>query len=584
MKRLILKKLVIISQKNEEAKIIEFDDKLTVITGDNPNGKTINRTGKSLVMKSIYYSLGAKLKKYTTNWDSLQISTIVSFSYDGIDYELYRDKNSFILRTKDEFKFFASISELKKYYVEFFNFYLKMPIKKGDENSVYAYPGAIFMPFYIDQDKGWSGSWDSFSDVFTGKWKPEILLYHMGVRTKEYYDLIDEKVELETEQRENKRQLKTYEAVIKNHTEKYKDYLDINLDAEYFADDILCLTNELNLQLGKKNEIKNELVNCFNEMKELEEIYSSADSVYRELLSDVDFVESELTEEEIVCPICGTIHKNSVENKFHLYSEIEECEKIIQEYFIEREKIEKKIAKQSQELDALNDYISKINEILNRKRDEVTFKEVVVAEGSKSILADMQKEQKKLQNRYAFVEDRLSSIIKEQTAISKKGTYITKDYLTRLNVALQMLNVTDIDSGDLKAFKASFTSGGNDLPCAILAQVFTLYSVAVKHSKTVCAPIVMDAIFQQEPAEEKINTIWNYVLNHQPVESQLILSTTSIHNKKIEGKVISFTKEKGLFVIDDYMNEKQNIVEFRKLLFKELKKRDEAGKKLENVD
>ena len=87
MKRLILKKLVIISQKNEEARTIEFDDRLTVITGDNPSGETKNRTGKSLVMKSIYYSLGAKLKKYTTNWDSLQISTIVTFLYDGIKYE-----------------------------------------------------------------------------------------------------------------------------------------------------------------------------------------------------------------------------------------------------------------------------------------------------------------------------------------------------------------------------------------------------------------------------------------------------------------------------------------------------------------
>ena len=40
MKRLILKKLVIISQKNEEARTIEFDDRLTVITGDNPSGET----------------------------------------------------------------------------------------------------------------------------------------------------------------------------------------------------------------------------------------------------------------------------------------------------------------------------------------------------------------------------------------------------------------------------------------------------------------------------------------------------------------------------------------------------------------
>lgn len=136
------------------------------------------------------------------------------------------------------------------------------------------------------------------------------------------------------------------------------------------------------------------------------------------------------------------------------------------------------------------------------------------------------------------------------------------------------MNVTDIDSKDLQKFKVSFTSGGNDLPCAILAQVFTLYSIAVKHSKTICAPIVMDAIFQQEPAEEKVNTIWDYVINYQPDESQLILSTTSIHDKKIKGKVISFVKEKGLFTSKDYQMERENIRFYKRQLLKELKKQN----------
>lgn len=576
MKRLILKKLVIISQKNEEARTIAFDDTLTVITGDNLEGDTINRTGKSVIMKSIYHALGAKLRKYTTNWNSLQISTVITFTYDGNLYELYRDRDSFLLKNCEEIQFFSSVSELKKFYVDFFEFYLKMPIKRDDENAVYSYPGAIFMPFYIDQDKGWSGSWDSFNDVFSGTWKSEILLYHMGVRTKEYYDLLDDKIEYDKEQKDNKRQLKIYETVIKNHTEKYKDYLDINLNTENFADDIISLTNELNAQLVKKNEIKDELIKCFNEMKELDEVYSSAESVYNELLADADFVENELTEEEIVCPICGTVHKNSVENKFYLYSEVEQCEKVIQDYFVEKEKIEKKIEVQSEVLTELSEYIEKVNEILNRKRENVTFQEVVVAEGSKSILVDMQKEQKKLQNRYSYIEEQLASITKEQSAISRKGTFIMKDYLTRLIVALQILNVTDIDTKDLEKFKASFSSGGNDLPCAILAQVFTIYSVAVRHSKTVCAPIVMDAIFQQEPAEAKMDAIWDYVTNHQPADSQLILSTTSIHDRKIKGKVISFTKEKGLLQREDYLNEKDNIAAYKDLLLSELRKKDKS--------
>ena len=63
--------------------------------------------------------------------------------------------------------------------------------------------------------------------------------------------------------------------------------------------------------------------------------------MYQELLKDVDYVETDLTDEEILCPICGTVHKNSVENKFHIYSDIEECEHVMQTYYEERSKIEK---------------------------------------------------------------------------------------------------------------------------------------------------------------------------------------------------------------------------------------------------
>lgn len=574
MKRLILKKITIVSQKNEEARVINFDERLNIITGDNPHGKTINRTGKSVVMKSIYHAMGAKLKKYTTNWRNLELSTIISFSYGNDEYELYRNGDSFILYDGSEFKFFATISELKEFYVDFFNFYIKMPIKNSDENSVYAYPGAIFMPFYIDQDRGWSGSWDSFSDVFSGKWKTEILLYHMGVRTKEYYELVTKKIELDIEQQVNKRELKTYEVIVKNHTEKYKDYLDINIDIEKFTDDILILTNELNVQLKKKNEIKDALVSSFNEMKELEELYLVSDMTYRNLLEDVDYIENELTESKIICPICGTSHENTIENKFYIYNEIEECEQAIQEYFEKKERIEKKIKKQSQELDSLDEYIKNIREILDRNRETITFREMVVAEGAKTILVDMQEEQKRLQSKYLSIETRIKNITKEQSKITKEGKHITKDYLERLSIALSSLNVVDIDQKDLKKFKTSFSSGGNDLPCAILAQVYTIYSIAAKYSKTVCGPIILDAVFQQEPAKAKMDVIWNYLLNQQPLDSQLILSTTEIHDKNFKGNVISFVKEKGLLRKEDYLEEKQDIIKYKKMLLDELKKRE----------
>lgn len=571
MKRLVLNRLVIISQKNEEARTIEFDEKLTIITGENPDGITINRTGKSLAIKSIYHALGAKLSQYTSNWSNLQLSTILTFTYDENEYEIYREKDRFILVENGTLNFFRNISELRKYFVELFNFRIRMSINKNDD-VVYAYPGAIFMPFYVDQDKGWSGSWDSFGDVFNTKWKKEILLYHMGVRTPRYYDLLDEKVELTLTQSEYKREENTLNVVVKKHVEKYKNFLDINIELNNFEHEISQLTNELSIQMNKRNQIKDEIVNCFNAMREYEELYIVAERVYNELLDDVDYVENNYTEESIECPICGTTHENSILNRFHLYSEIEECESTMKQYFEERDKIEKRLQKQTDELKALEDYITRIESILNRRRKAITFKEIVVAEGSKSILEDLKNELGSVQNQIRVIDQKLKEITKEQTAITKAGKHIIDRYLENFKTNLDILNVVDIAEKDLKEFKASFSSGGNDLPSAVLAQMFALYSISVKYSETVCAPIVLDAIFQQEPAKEKINLIWDFVIENQPINSQIVISTTEINDRKFNGKVVHLTKERGLLTKDDYLKERDKILKYKNELLNHLQK------------
>lgn len=577
LKRLVLKKLVIISQQNDEAKIIEFDDKLNIITSQGLDSKkvTINRTGKSLLIKSIYYSLGAKLSKYTTNWDNLKISTIIKFIYADEEYEIYRERDQFVINNKGKLSFFRNISEVRDFFVELFNFKIRMPITKAGEALIYAYPGAIFMPFYIDQDKGWSGSWDSFNDIFGGAWKKEVLLYHMGVRNPSYYELLDEKVELEIIQKENKRQENTLNILTKKHIEKYNNYLDINMDLNVFAEEIAELTNELAIQMNKRNDIKEELVSCFNQMREFEELYEIAEKTYNELNKDAEYIENEITEKFIVCPICGTEHENSIHNRFKIYSEIEECEVAIKTYFEERTKIEKKVKILTEKLNGLNDYISKINEILEHKHEEVSFREVVVAEGSKSILKDLKEELAILKDASNTTQEKLKEIRKKQTAITKAGKDIIEIYLEKLSRYLNVLNVTDIPDSKLKKFKESFDSGGNDLPCAILAQVFAIYNVAAKFSRTVCAPIVLDAIFQQEPAIKKINTIWDFVLTNQPIDSQLIISTTEMHDKNVaEGKIFRLTKEKGLLNDDDYFIEKDKIKYYKNELLQWLKIND----------
>lgn len=565
MKQLILKSLIIISKKNKEAKIVDFDRKLTIITGDNPSGITKNRTGKSLLIKSIYYSLGANLSKYTSNWHNLQIVTLVSFGLNEKEYKLYRDEKRFVLDDGHEKKVFNNISELRAFYVDFFNFKIKLPVAKGESDTIYAYPGAVFMPYYIDQDKGWSGSWDSFNDVFGVFWKTEILLYHLGVRTPEYYTLLEEKNILLNEQNENKRRANTYEGLVEKHIEKYNNFLDISININEFANDIVDLTRELNKQINRRNNLKEKIVKYSSELHEIEELYEVANKNYNELLADADYIDNSIHESTIICPVCGTIHENSIENRFNLFREIQECEEVMETYFKKRSIIEQKLRNETIELSNLQEYINNIQTILNRERKTVTFKDIVIAEGSKSILYDLQKDLSDIRAKISSIEIRLTEISKKQRAITKEGKNITDLYLSKLKNNLLSLDVSDIDKKDLEKFNISFNSGGNDLPCAILAQVYAISEIAKSFSHTITAPIVLDAIFQQEPAKGKIKTIFDFVIKAQPEETQLIISTTDLYGYELEGNIIRLHTEQGLLNEEDYKIAVSEIEEYKVL-------------------
>ncbi|UTW70374.1 hypothetical protein KHA80_07675 [Anaerobacillus sp. HL2] len=99
---------------------------------------------------------------------------------------------------------------------------------------VYGYPGGFFCHFMLTKIRGGVVSWDSFSDVFGGNGKAKFY-FIIWRRTPKYYDLLDEKIELETLRKDKNNELKTLNLMTKNHMEKYKDFLNININLEDFS-------------------------------------------------------------------------------------------------------------------------------------------------------------------------------------------------------------------------------------------------------------------------------------------------------------------------------------------------------------
>lgn len=49
--------------------------------------------------------------------------------------------------------------------------------------------GAIFMPFYVDQDSGWESPWSSFNKIGTSSERHNAFFYHTGIIDEIYFIL-----------------------------------------------------------------------------------------------------------------------------------------------------------------------------------------------------------------------------------------------------------------------------------------------------------------------------------------------------------------------------------------------------------
>ncbi|TKJ00915.1 hypothetical protein FC695_20400, partial [Bacillus cereus] len=77
MNRLTLKKLIVISESEKKSKEIEFKEGLNIIIGKN-------KTGKSSLIKSIFFTFGCEVK-FEDEWKKLIDKYLLYFQY-GNEY------------------------------------------------------------------------------------------------------------------------------------------------------------------------------------------------------------------------------------------------------------------------------------------------------------------------------------------------------------------------------------------------------------------------------------------------------------------------------------------------------------------
>ena len=157
MSSMFFKNILIADEQKHTARFIPFEKGLNVITSAE------NHVGKSSVIKSLYDTLGAEVH-FDARWDKDTKITAVTIDVDSTEYRVVRFMKKFaILKGTELILLSDSVTrQLAPKLSEIFDFSVYLAEKGGNKKVVQAPPAFTFMPYYIDQDKGWNELYDSF--------------------------------------------------------------------------------------------------------------------------------------------------------------------------------------------------------------------------------------------------------------------------------------------------------------------------------------------------------------------------------------------------------------------------------------
>lgn len=181
MNSMFFKSILIADIQKHTARFVPFEQGLNVLTS------TENHVGKSSVIKSLYDTLGAEVK-FDARWDKDSKLSVVTIDVDSIEYRIVRFIKRFAIFKGSELLLLTDsvTKELAPKLSEIFGFSVYLAEKNGNKRVVQAPPAFTFMPYYIDQDKGWSELYDSFErmDQFSKPERAKSLYFHLGLYTK----------------------------------------------------------------------------------------------------------------------------------------------------------------------------------------------------------------------------------------------------------------------------------------------------------------------------------------------------------------------------------------------------------------
>lgn len=553
MKNIRFKEIAFLSYKGV-ARRINLNRDLVVIAGGN-------ETGKSCILKSLYYTLGASVHPFAQRWAEGNVISMLKFSVNEINFKavrmgndiyIFNPDNSLNFHERDRVRFAAKFGNLLGINISYKD-------SKGKDKTFTS--GFMFMPFYLDQDKGWDQPLTSFTGLSGSGGKHNAILYHTGIINDEFYVHKSRMEEAEARKKIANNEIAANYRFRQEAMKRFAKYDVLPFTIEEFNNGIKEVMSKLNSLKEKQKEI----------MKELEKLYSikysyqfNIDQLKENIVEiEKDFKYALKSETELCCPMCGASVENDAFARFKMLDDKDRCKDLLIDNNTKLDEIKEKITEKEKVSQSIRDEIDELQERINSRSNEVTLDEMFEA---------------KLRGYVEEVVNDATDRLRAEINKLDQTIYECKESIKRLQNNDKKSNVEDdfdvYVKGLLKKFGilgvekkhslgGKIRTTGSSVVKYVIAYTYAYLNVMQKNNCPLFAPIVIDEPKQKGIDDNGFISILNSIVNDRPQGSQLILSLTDNELSNLNADYDSIILKPGSEVMnyEEYEDVKKEVEE-----------------------
>lgn len=520
MKRLMIRKLIVISQSESRSLEVPFEKGLNIILGGN-------KTGKSSIIKSIFTTLGCECKRVEADWKKLVSTYLLFFKYG--------EKQFCIVRQDKKFQIFENINNDFSCIIETNAFHeysnclmdileIKMPCISKDGKQFNITPPLLFRFQYIDQDEGWSKIADSFKNVaYIKDWKANTNKYVCGYLDDSYYALQAQKAEHILERDDKKKEL--------NYNQNFVSRITSTLTRIEDIESVEDVTTDIELLLAKAEELRKLQFSYNAEMTVLEnDIYINQHKLHiveHNLIETKKDIEYAMTQEdELICPFCGTIYSNGINEQLNITSDYAHCENLIAELKSsisvatkELEELKNKYNDVSVEIQSIEQKVQNTQELLSYSSFYKSKGQFEIYESCKRQLDVLQGEINSCVSKIAITDEKIN-----EKKSKERSKDIREDIERYCRTLADAINVPKTFI-KLRDFVQVINRTGSETPRLVYMYQSALYLYNLERAYSPFNFYVVDTPNQQGQDTENLGSIFKSLELFLSDEGQVIVGT-----------------------------------------------------------